>query len=490
MSFIFYMKQFTPYILLLLFITSLASCNDEEQFTTDSNAVISFSKDTIAFDTVFSTIGSSTKSFQVYNNNDKAIRLKNVHLASYGNSGFRLNLDGVSGTAFSDIDILKKDSIFVFVEVTVNPQDSDSPILITDSLLFTLENGKSQQVILQAYGQDIEIIKGLTIEKDTTMYSARPIVVYDSLVVKENASLTIKPGTTLCFHKDAFMDVHGQLKAEGTLEQPIIFRGDRTDKMFPYLPYDRLDGQWGGIRLSQSSTGNVLDNVDIHGGNYGILCDSTGIEKDKVTILNSSIHNVKGSCINSVCNKILVANSQLTNAGTHCLFIYGGDNTFYHVTVAQFYPWSIPGAALKFSNKMGEPQMSLPLHSMHFYNSIIIGTGGDDHIEGTRFIGDTEEETLSVPFNIGFHNCFVRTDTVGSGEYFTDCVLEHVDSLAYGVGNFKSINTEIYAYNFELDSLSRARNIGNPLYSSMFDKDKNGIKRKSKPDAGCYEYRK
>lgn len=483
------MKHLTPYILLIAILFTIISCNDEEQFVSDGNALISFSSDTISFDTVFATIGSSTKNLQVYNNNDKGVKLPFVRLASGGKSGFRLNVDGQNGYSFSDVEILKHDSIFVFVEVTVNPQDKDTPILIKDSLQFALGNGKYQQVILQAYGQDVIIMRGEEFTEDTTLSASRPYLIYDSLVVKPNVTLNIEPGATLCFHSQATLDVHGKLIAKGTQDKPITFRGDRTDKMFPYLPYDRLDGQWGGINLYRESVDNELDYVDIHGGDYGIICDSTGVEKNKVTILNSSIHNVKSSCINSVCNKILVANSQLTNAGTNCLFIYGGDNTFYHVTVAQFYPWSIPGAALKFSNRMGEAQMSLPLHSLHFYNSIIIGTGGDDHVEGTRFIGDTEEETLAVPFNIGFHNCLVRTDTVGAGEYFSDCVLEHVDSIVFGEGNFKSINTGIYAYNFELDSLSRARNIGNPIYSKFYTKDKNGKPRKTDaPDAGCYEY--
>lgn len=464
----------------------LFSCNDEEQFTTDPNAKVTFSEDTIMFDTVFSTIGSSTKKFQIYNNLDKGVRLSNIRLASGGKSGFRINVDGQYGSSFSNIEILKKDSIFVFVEVTVNPQDSDSPILVTDSLQVILENGKSQQMILQAYGQDIEIVKGLIIEKDTTMYSARPIVVYDSLVVREKATLTIKPGTTLCFHKDAFMDVHGQLKAEGTLEQPIIFRGDRTDKMFPYLPYDRLDGQWEGIRLSHSSTGNELDNVDIHGGNYGIICDSTGVESNKLTITNSTIHNVRGYCLYSISNKILVANSQLTNAGYNCIHIIGGECECYHTTIAQFYPWDGAfGEAVCFANIQNEQPYSLD--ALKFFNCIVTGYH-EDELAGRKY--EDGEKANAVQFNVEFNNCLVRTDTVGSSQYFNECVIDKViqDPILGGETNFKSINTEIYAYDFRLDSLSLAIGLGNPNYSKLYPKDKNGVTRKTDhPDAGCYE---
>ncbi len=237
------------------FVAAMFSCSDDIAYTTDSSASISFSKDTVTFDTVFSSMGSSTKNFQVYNDNDKAVRLRSVRLASDGRSGFRLNVDGQSGTSLKDIDILAKDSIYVFVEVRVNPQDEDSPVRVRDSLIFTLENGNAKQVILEAYGQDIVVLKGHVVAGDETFGSARPYLIYDSLRVDEGATLTISEGTTLCFHSGAELLVHGRLVAEGTVENPVTFRGDRTDKMFAYLPYDRLDGLWGGIHLYPQSPG-------------------------------------------------------------------------------------------------------------------------------------------------------------------------------------------------------------------------------------------
>lgn len=461
----------------------LFSCNDEEQFTTDSNALITFSKDTIAFDTVFTTIGSSTKSFQVYNNNDKGVRLSNIRLASGGESGFRVNVDGQYGTSFSNINILKKDSIFVFVEVTVNPQDEDSPVLITDSLMFTQENGKCKRVVLQAYGQDIIILKDVAITEDTSFEELRPYVIYDSLVVKENATLTIDPGVTLCFHSEATLNVHGTVKAVGTNDEPITFRGDRTDKMFWYLPYDRLDGQWGGISLFEESTGNTFNHVDIHGGTWGIDCYYSGTEKTKLTLLNSTVHNVKGSGITSVCNKILVANSQITNAKENCLTLLGGYYDFYYTTIAQFYPWSAEyGKALTFTNVYDE--YAYPLDALNFSNCIITGYE-EDVVEGRRYEGK-DDEGDNIAFNLTFNNCLVRTDTVGSSQYFIDCIIENKDSEVIGEKNFKTIDTDNYIYDFQLDPLSPARKIG--TYIKQYKKDKNGVTRKTDhPDAGCYE---
>lgn len=466
---------------------TIISCNDEEQFVSDGNALISFSSDTISFDTVFATIGSSTKNLQVYNNNDKGVRLPFVRLASGGKSGFRLNLDGQNGYSFSDVEILKHDSIFVFVEVTVNPQEEDSPVLIKDSLQFALGNGKYQQVILQAYGQDVIIMRGEEFTEDTTLSASRPYLIYDSLVVKPNVTLTIEPGATLCFHSQATLDVHGKLIAKGTQEKQITFRGDRTDKMFPYLPYDRLDGQWGGINLYSESIDNELDYVDIHGGHHGILCDSTGVENTKLSLVNSSIHNVKSYCIYSLSNKLLIANSQLTNARYNCINMVGGECECYHTTIAQFYPWDGAfGEAVCFANIQNEQLYSLD--ALKFYNCIVTGYH-EDELAGHKY--EDEEKANTVPFNVEFNNCLVRTDTTGCSQYFNECVIDKViqDPILGGETNFKSINTEIYSYDFRLDSLSLAIGLGNPNYSKLYPKDKNGVTRKTDhPDAGCYEY--
>lgn len=477
------MKKSLPYILFMTIIVTLFSCNDDIVYTVDSNATITFSKDTISFDTVFSTIGSSTKNFQVYNNNDKAVKLNRIYLESGGKSGFRLNVDGQNGTQFTDIDILGKDSIFVFVEVTVNPQDADSPILVRDTLLFNLQNGISQQVILEAYGQDVIIMKDKIISENETFDSARPYLIYNSLRVDHGATLTIAEGAMLCFHSEAELLVYGNIIASGSVEKPIIFRGDRTDKMFTYLPYDRLDGQWGGIHIFPESFGNVLNHVDIHSGNYGILCELTDNYDQKLILTNSEIHNVAGNGLEMTLCNVEVANTQISNTKGNCVDMTGGMASFYHCTLAQFYPWSADrGNALYFCNIKNDT--IYPLYSCNFYNSIITGYGNDE-IYANRYDGDQIEGT---DFNCLFESCLVNTDTVGASQFFKECVIDDKDSPNCHEKQFRLVDTDIYLYNFELDSQSSARGIANPQYSNVYTEDKKGIKRKSKPDAGCYEY--
>ena len=44
------------------------------------DAMLEFSTDTLRFDTVFTELGSATRSFRVRNNNDLAVRISNVRL--------------------------------------------------------------------------------------------------------------------------------------------------------------------------------------------------------------------------------------------------------------------------------------------------------------------------------------------------------------------------------------------------------------------------
>ena len=116
---------FLPLILLIAFISG---CKKDE-ITTDPSSTVSFSADTILFDTVFTTIGSTTSILKVYNNNDQAISISSIQLEGASGSMYRMNVDGLPGTSFSDIEIEANDSLFIFVEVTVDPGNVNLPFV-------------------------------------------------------------------------------------------------------------------------------------------------------------------------------------------------------------------------------------------------------------------------------------------------------------------------------------------------------------------------
>ncbi|MDR2811386.1 MAG: hypothetical protein LBB84_12695, partial [Tannerellaceae bacterium] len=240
-----------------LFLLISLSCNEiEDSYSTNPNNRLHFSADTLSFDTVFTTIGSATRQMMAYNTHKDPLLIESVRIANGKTSGFRLNVDGRSGEAFSNIRIAGKDSLFVFVEVTVSPTGQNRPLFIEDRLEFTL-NGQTQTVHLQAYGQDVHLLKGgVTLSRDTVWTSERPFLIYDSLAIDSGVTLTIRKGASLYMHKQAKWLINGTLRAEGTREEPIAFRGDRLDNLLTDLPYDRIANQWGGLYFGPASFGN------------------------------------------------------------------------------------------------------------------------------------------------------------------------------------------------------------------------------------------
>ena len=191
-------------MLTLLFPSLFCSCSDEDSFTIDKGSKLAFSQDTLQFDTLFTGITSTTEVVQVYNRNSNGLRITNVKLESGGTSGFMINVDGQSGTSINDVQVLKEDSVFLFVKVNIPISSSMEPTKITDAVVFTLESGVQQKVVLEASGQNMQELRAEVLKGDKVMTSNElPYVIYDSLVVAKEATLRITEGTTLYFHNGA-----------------------------------------------------------------------------------------------------------------------------------------------------------------------------------------------------------------------------------------------------------------------------------------------
>ena len=471
----------------LMVVSTFSSCMNDDEFTTDAGALLTFETDTVKFDTVFTSIGSTTKRFKVFNPNEKGVRCQSVALESGGASGFRINVDGHSGAMLTDIEVFGNDSIFIFAEVTLTPKDSDIPIRVRDRIIFTLENGRQQYLVLEAYGQDIIVLKAEEITTNRALAGPRPYIIYDSLVVKPGATLTLDAGTTLCFHDKAYLSVHGNVVCNGTQEKPVILRGDRIDRMFANLPYDLLDAQWGGVTIHPKSSNNLFRHTDIHSGCYGIICLPSTTSEKKLTLDSSIIHNVSGHGL-KLHNCIVEAlNSQITNAGGDCVHMIGGNANFVHCTIAQFQLWrSTSGTALYITNK--EDDKTYPLDAANFYNCLITGRSNDEIIIGK----DKKDE---VAWNFLFKNCLINIKMTGSESddikaRFVDCFNESDlkgEDVVKGEKNFKE--RETYQFNFNLSEESNARGIGSSDYVTLCPIDLNGVERPvEKPDAGCYQY--
>jgi len=469
-------------VLLAVLTLIMSACSKDESFTTDKSAILQFSDDTIKFDTVFTTIASSTDGLMIYNRNNNGVRLTDIRLKNPSTTGFRINLDGQFGTSFSDIDLYGGDSLFCFVEVTLPTQSSDTPVLVSDEIIFTLQSGVQHRIILQAYGQDATILKSPVISTNTTYTSTRPYLIYGTLKINQGATLTLDPGSRLYFHADAGIQCEGTLYADGSSDKEILLRGDRLDKMFWYLPYDRLDNQWQGIEFTSTSKGNYLNHTDIHGGLYGIIASAENTETTQLTLLNSTIHNVGGNGLTLTKTAATVANCQITNCRGHCISILGGSYDFYFCTIAQFCPWIADrGHAILFSNGTDASDYKA-LEQLNITNSLITGYASDE------VFGSPVEKVDNAQFNFKFQNCLLCTpEPTSYKENFLNCAYQTTDQKT----NFRTFDTENFIYDFRLTegSAARAKGTNDGGILDLYPTDRNGIQRNpASIDVGCYQF--
>lgn len=476
------MKKIHLYIAFLLSACLMAACQDDDSFSTSASHFLTFSTDTVKMDTVFSAVPTTTKSLWVYNRSGDGLRCTSVRLENGAASGFRVNVDGVylsanSNYAVDDIEVRNKDSIRVFVELTSPENGALTPQYCEDNLIFTLESGVEQRVNLNAYTWDATKLTDVRITRDSTLSSSgKPIIIYGGITVDSAATLTLAPGTTLYFHNDAGINVYGRLRSLGTMGNEVVLRGDRIDHMFDYLPYDNVPGQWQGIHLYGSSYGNELTFTDLHSTYHGLVADSSDVERTKLTMMNSTIHNCQGYGLRSVNSKMVIGNSQFTNTLADCVNIDGGDVTMNNCTMAQFYPFDAARQAAIWFLSVNHPLLNLQVR-----NSLITGYADD------VMIGSPGDSTIA--FNYLFDHCMIRTPKIETKDsvYFTNVVFEDVkDTTQYGEKHFKKIDTENLRYDFDLDSLSAA--IDKADKTTALPTDRKGRERDSLPDIGAYEW--
>lgn len=479
------MKKITLFLLGFV-VLLLGACTDDDSFTLSSNNLLTFSTDTLRMDTVFSRVPSATRSFWVYNKSGDGIRCTNIRLERGNQTGYRVNVDGIylgqsEGFQTNNIEIRNKDSIRVFVELTTPDMLRDEPTRVEDNLIFTLESGVQQRVNLNGYAWDALMYGQLDIIHDTTITSTRPIVIKEGLKVDSSATLTLGAGTTLYFGQKAGVDVYGTLVAEGTADKNVVFRGDRIDWMFDYLPYDRTPGMWQGIRFHSSSYENKLHFADIHSAYDGVVCDSSSLERLKLEAYNTTISTCQGYGLVETNCMVDLYNCQITNTLNDCAAFFGGAAVLRHCTLAQFYPFNAErGQALRFSNY--RESKDYPLHQFDVYNTLVTGYADD------VIMGDFHD---NVAGEYKFDHCLLRTTEPEelSPERFIAVRFEDIkDTVKAGEKNFAVIDADNQYYDFHLRGVSLAVDSAAGLPNGYGATDRDGRERDNKPDIGCYEY--
>lgn len=411
----------------------MTACTDNDSFTVSTGARLSFSEDTIRFDTLFSTVPSATQTFWVRNESSDGIRILTARLERNNQSGYRVNVDGTYlDPVGSDFEVRKGDSILVFVEVTTRENRSEEPQLVEDNLIFTLESGVEQRVNLRTYSWDAQKLTDLVIRQDTVIESRVPIIVYgQGIRVEQGATLTLR-NTEFYFHDGAGIDALGNVMAE-----KCLFRGDRLDRMFSYLPYDRVSGQWRGINLSSSDGYNLFTDCEIRNAVDAVVCDSTTLY-----LYNTVVHNSSGEGLSARHSTVVVDYCQFSNTFGDCLGLFGCEASIQHSTLAQFYPFSANrGFALHFVNT------ELPM-ALVCTNTLVTGYA-DDVVLGE--VADT-----TVVFDYRFADCLLRTPKVEDEERFERIIWETPKDSVQGKQHFRTVDEDNLYYDFALDSISPA----------------------------------
>ena len=479
------MKNRLLYILLFALSAMFYACSDYDSYSTDPSFQLVFSDDTVRFDTLISTISSPTKTLYVFNHNSNGMRVSNICLQKGSESLFRVNVDGeyLAQGAGNDYLIRKNDSIIVRIEVTLPENGSSDTVSYTDELLFSLENGVQQRVLLTAGSVDAYIMHGMVIDSDYTLNTDKPYLIYDSLVIAKGATLNILPGTKLLMHDSTAVDIYGRINARGTIEKPVVFRGARTDRMFDYLFYDNMPSRWKGITIHAGSYNNNFVNCDLHSGRWGIRVDSTSVDHMALTMQNCIIHNVGGDGLSLFNCSAEIFNTQISNTLGDCVSVCGGAYTFCHCTIAQYYPLSYDrGEALYVAN-VDENGLHHELSYIQFLNCVITGYAED------VIMGNLPDDYDDSEYYY-FQNCFLRTVGENDEDHFIACKFENDEMEIHGEKNFKLFDTHNFLYDFTPDSLSEIRNMADPLLMNGLMYDRLGRSRSADeaPDAGCYEY--
>lgn len=475
------------WLIIFCLAVGIVACQ-KEMVSDDPTLALKFSHDTVLFDTVFTTMGSSTKQIMVYNPNKNAIQIDQVSMRE--GKYFKINLDGENNLdQLRDITVRGGDSLFLFIRTYIDPLNENSPVFIEDDIAFGV-NGHVQKINLQAYGQDVEKIRipGDSLIMTLSLTSQKPYLLYDTLNV---GNLTIEAGTTIYMHTGAGVYVYGSMKAQGTKEKPIVFRGDRTDRLFDSVPYRMASGQWDGIYLLHAQgmmpPTYTLDYVDILSGSVGlyVYSESTGLILPKLTMKNSRIHNhsIYGLVVQNVDAEVV--NCEISNCASYCVYLAGGKHQFVHNTIAAYYGYPYTNLNIH-QNIIPEDVAAVYINNLSKNNAKTISSFTNCIITGGRKQSLMVATPLPDYYEGHFEGNYLRCDSLD--EVFAKNNVYASDSDTMVFRNTYYLYEKYHYYDFHLDSLSPARGIGDSIMALKYPTDIVGCPRKGKPDAGCYEY--
>ena len=467
-------------VIFALGLTLLFSNCRKESFLT-GNASLTFDTDTVYFDTVFTKLPGTTyprsinKQFVVRNPYKESIRT-DIKLSGGTSSSYRMNVDGVSTRDITGVEIRPKDSIFVFVECSLEPNNLTMPAIVQDSIMF-VTNGNIQNIQLAAYGWDAYYYRDSVLPCNTVWDKTdKPYVVVNSVAVDENCNLEIKPGVHIYSSGNSQFYVFGTLKVNGNKDNPVLFRADRLDPR-----YDDSQGQWIGIHFYRFSKDNEINYAIIKNAIIGVRVDSLSINgQEKLIMKNSIIQNCSNIGLLGITSDITLENNIIHNCGSYTFLGYfGGNYNLRHNTFANYnIGFSRNDPHFAFNNiQLDENDNFLKdfLLSYNVQNCIIYGSNDEEIL--------FDISSNKPPVSANLENNIIRTEIEALNSNGNLVNVGHSGSSFFRDLLF----TDYFKYDFTLKENSPAIDKG-AILSPVISKDIVDSPRDAMPDIGAFEY--
>ena len=517
------MKRYFYFSVFFCFLMLWSSCRKDFDFTPTEGS-LRFSKDTVYLDTVFSNIGSSTYTLKVYNTTDNNISIPKIKLQKGQNSNYRLNVDGMTGDTpltgkeFTNVELLAKDSMYIFIETTIDIQSlatNSTQFLYTDAIEFGQSNLQKVELVtlvkdavfiypqqltnpdgstvIETLNFDIDgdgiedetNIQGRFLEDNELIFTnEKPYVIYGYAAVDSGKTLTIEAGARVHFHansgllvtSNASIHANGLLSSDTELmENEIIFEGDRLEPSFAEVP-----GQWQTIWLFEGSTNNTFNHTTIKNGTVGLLVDGNQDDASKLGVSNTQIYNSSNFGILGRATNITAENVVINKSGQSSFAAtFGGHYDIVHATIANYWTNSFrqfPSLLLNnFTVDLEQNIIPNDLSSATFTNCIIYGN------DNPEVLLDPVSE---ADFNFKFNNCLIYFNDPNNN--FTSPYYNFDDSNLYENMRFnfdpEFLNTQQNKLQIPLNSpaASQGTSAGN------LTTDITGALRSSPSDLGAY----
>lgn len=473
---------------ILVFILSLLCggmglCGCDDELSTNPNDQPTLSVDTLHMGTLLAGNSSKTYHIKLYNRCSSELKLTSIVLRDASTSGFRMNVDGMNGTSFTQSEFLRiaeGDSMFIFVEATF-PEKGTSGIARHTDYIDIFCNQRQQTIVLDAESKDVLKLYGEVLDQDVVWTPGMDIQVYDSLVIPQGVSLTLMDSVTLYLHDKADIRVRGTLVCAGKPGRPVAIRGDRTDNMFADLPYDNLPSQWGGMYIDSTAQGCRFVYTDIRGMAHGIEVDSADVVFDACHIKNSD-----SNLLTCHMTRLTMQNCLLSNASEALLDIYGGWYDITHCTLANYnFTSVVHSQALRLCNMDTASCRYTPLYECNLLNTLVWGRWQktDVSLDYFQVALDTDSSGQTVyadsVFSYRFDHCLLKAN--GSDDENFVGTIWNKDPL------YRSIDTHHYSFDFHLQNSSPAIGFGASEGAQRCPVDLDGVTRLSQPSIGCYE---